>query len=162
MRKISKIALLSGVLFCVSSYAETQMAYFPPVPESWNVKVEGTTVEYSSPVNKKTQPQPKTMVRFQYTKTTMDKDATTLASEYSKSHECNEPREQGKSFFTISCPNISRNAVIVGEPNNMYTIELTGEVSPEAKMLLNTYVTSIVNGKRTFEDREIGEKVSSY
>ncbi len=145
-------------MVCGCVYAETQMAYFPPVPESWDVKVEGTSIEYSSPVNKKTQPQPKTKVRFQYTKTTMDKDAVTLSQEYAKSHECATPREQGKAFFTISCPNISRNAVIVGEPNNMYTIEITGEVSAEAKVLINSYVTSIVNGKRTFEDREIGEK----
>ncbi|SKA61045.1 hypothetical protein SAMN02745213_01008 [Succinivibrio dextrinosolvens DSM 3072] len=156
----SKLVLLSAILLGFSAYAETQMAYFPPVPESWNVKVEGTSIEYSSPVNKKTQPQPKTKVRFQYTKTTQDKDATTLAQEYAKTNECGAPREQGKAFFTISCPNIARNAVIVGEPNNMYFIELSGEVSAEAKNLINTYVTSIVNGKRTFEDREIGEKVS--
>ncbi len=42
----------------------------------------------------------------------------------------------------------------------MYFIELSGEVTAEAKNLINTYVTSIVNGKRTFEDREIGEKLS--
>ncbi len=139
--------------------ANTQMAYFPPVPESWDVKIENNSIEYTSPVNKKTQPQPKSRVKFVYTKNTETKDATTLAEEYSKTHECNPPKLQGKGFYTISCPTISRDAVIVGEVNNMYTIELTGERTPESIGLINTYVTSIVNGKRTFEDREIGEKV---
>ena len=41
----------------------------------------------------------------------------------------------------------------------MYTIELSGEYDRIAIDLINTYVNSIVNGKRTFADREIGEKV---
>ena len=157
--KFLPVALAVSFVGYVNATDSIQMAYFPPVPESWDVKVEGTSIEYTSPVNKKTQPTPKTTVRFHYTKTTEDKDAETLSNEYSKSHECNVPKLQGKGFYTISCPTIGRDVVIVGEPNNMYTVEISGERSSEGVELINTYVTSIVNGKRTFIDREIGEKV---
>ena len=113
------------------------MAFFPPVPESWDVKVEGNTIEYTSPTNPKTQKTPKTKVTFNYSKKTNDKDAKTLIDEYAKSHECNDPKEQGKGFYTTACPNIQRDTVIVGEPNNMYTIELSGEISAEAASLVN-------------------------
>ncbi len=153
-----KIALALGMfLGCGSTLAVVQMAFFPPVPENWNMKIEGTTVEYSSPTDAKS-PKPRTVLRLQYTKKTADKDAKTLAEEYAKEHECNEPKQQGKGFYTISCPTIQRDAVIVGEPNNMYHMELSGDRLTEAMEVMNSYVTSIINGKRTFEDREIGEK----
>ena len=34
----SKLVLFSAILIGSAAYADTQMAYFPPVPESWNVK----------------------------------------------------------------------------------------------------------------------------
>ena len=49
--------------------------------------------------------------------------------------------------------------VIVGEINNMYTVEIIGDYSTVAMGLINTYVTQIVTGKRTFDDREIGDRI---
>ena len=43
----------------------------------------------------------------------------------------------------------------------MYTVEITGEYTSIAKSLINEYVRNIVNGKRTFEDRNIGEPVGT-
>ena len=161
LSKVLRLSVLTvGFGICSLAYAtRLQMVYFPPVPENWTMKVEGTTVEYYSPVNSKTSRNPRTVLRLQYTKKHADKDAKTLAEEYSKEHECKPPKQQGKGFYTISCPLIQRDAVVVGEPGNMYHIELSGDRVQEAMDLINSYVTAIVNGKRTFEDREIGEKV---
>lgn len=136
-------------------------ATFPPVPESWNVSILGNTVEYSSPTNLKTQKTPKTVVRFTYSKRTNSKDAKAVISEYAKTNSCKTPKLQGKGFYTASCPNSGVDVVVIGEVSNMYTIELTGSYDKIAINLINTYVNSIINGKRTFDDRDIGEKVPS-
>ncbi len=161
MNKKILYTLATCALVSEVALAETQMAYLPPVPESWNVVVTGTTVEYTSPVNRKTQPTPKTTLRFTYSRKTQGKTAIEVISDYAKNNGCSEPKKQGKSFYTSSCEAISRDVVVVGEPNNMYTIEISGEHGTESSQIVNTYLTSIINGKRTFEDREIGENVSS-
>lgn len=161
MNKKILYTLTTCALVSEVALAETQMAYLPPVPESWNVVVTGTTVEYTSPVNRKTQPTPKTTLRFTYSRKTQGKTAIEVISDYAKNNGCSEPKKQGKSFYTSSCEAISRDVVVVGEPNNMYTIEISGEHGTESSQIVNTYLTSIINGKRTFEDREIGENVSS-
>jgi|SRR5574344_18078 hypothetical protein len=161
MNKKLLYTLATCALVSEVALAETQMAYLPPVPESWNVVVTGTTVEYTSPVNRKTQPTPKTTLRFTYSRKTQGKTAIEVISDYAKNNGCSEPKKQGKSFYTSSCEAISRDVVVVGEPNNMYTIEISGEHGTESSQIVNTYLTSIINGKRTFEDREIGENVSS-
>ncbi|MGN0894945.1 MAG: hypothetical protein ACI4ND_08135 [Succinivibrio sp.] len=159
---IRGLGLLSVLGLGLSSFAAlsaVQIAYFPAVPESWNLNVEGTTVVYTSPTNRKTQPLPKTTIRINYSKRTAAKDALGVISEYVKNNSCNESKQLGKGFYTASCPNMGRDIVVIGEVNNMYSIEISGEYSSIAKNLINTYVNSIVNGKRTFDDREIGENI---
>lgn len=148
-----------GALYSVTAQA-VQIAYFPPVPESWNVTVEGDTVVYSSPVNK-TQPTPSSTVRFTYSKRTSGKDAKAVVDEYVNKNQCKEAKTLGKGFYTASCPNISRDVVVIGEVNNMYTVEISGDYNTVSTNLINTYVNSIVNGKRTFDNRDIGEPINS-
>ncbi|MGN1281996.1 MAG: hypothetical protein ACI4UM_08885 [Succinivibrio sp.] len=155
-----------GIIGCLclgvvsfAAVSAVQLAYFPPVPESWTLTIEGNTVVYASPTNKKTQPLPKTTIRINYSKRTASKDALGIISEYVKQNTCNEPKQLGRGFYTASCPNMGRDIVVIGELNNMYSIEISGEYSSIAKNLINTYVNSIVNGKRIFEDREIGENI---
>lgn len=164
-----RLPAVSGLSFVISSliacvlYSQTvhavQLAYFPPVPESWNVSVEGETVVYSSPVSK-TQPTPSSIVRFTYSKRTYGKDSKDIVDDYVKKNQCRDAKILGKGFYTASCPNIGRDVVVIGEVNNMYTVEISGDYNTVSTNLINTYVNSIVNGKRTFENRDIGEPVN--
>lgn len=160
---------LTLLLSSTNVSAQIQVATLPTVPESWTVSIEGTTVIYASPVNKKLK-QPSSSVRFTYSKRTTEKneegetitlDAKAVTDRYVKKNECKAPRQLGIGFYTAACPSISRDVVIVGEANNMYTVEITGEYTSIAKSLINEYVRNIVNGKRTFEDRNIGEPVGT-
>ena len=161
-KALKSLLLIATLSFAIQSLASIiRPAFLPAVPESWGVAIIGTTVEYTSPVNPKTQKVPKTIVRFTYSRRTNNKDAKTIIDEYVKSNGCKSPKQLGKGFYSASCSNIGRDVVVVGEISNMYTIELSGEYDRIAIDLINTYVNSIVNGKRTFEDREIGEKVVS-
>ena len=50
--KLTKLLALIGVgaaLECFNANAAIQIAYFPPVPESWNVTIEANTVIYTFP-----------------------------------------------------------------------------------------------------------------
>ena len=152
-------SFLAGASYSLDATA-VQVAYFPPVPESWNVTVEGDTVVYSSPVNK-TQPTPSSTVRFTYSKRTQGKDAKTVVDDYVSQNQCKEAKTLGKGFYTASCPNIGRDVVVIGEVNNMYTVEISGDYNTVSTNLINAYVNSIVNGKRTFDNRDIGEPVNS-
>lgn len=160
--KLTKLLALIGVgaaLECFNANAAIQIAYFPPVPESWNVTIEANTVIYTSPIDKKTQPTPRTTLRFNYSKATNGQDAYDLIRDYVKKNSCRQTKQLGKGFYTASCPSMSRDVVIVGEINNMYTVEIIGDYSTVAMGLINTYVTQIVTGKRTFDDREIGDRI---
>lgn len=152
-----------ALVFSTQAFATSVIrpAYFPAVPESWGVAIVGNTVEYSSPTNPKTQKQPKTVVRFTYSRSTNQKDAKTIIDEYVKNNGCKSPIQQGKGFYTASCASIDRDVVVVGEVSNMYTVELCGEYDRIAISIINAYINSVINGKRTFEDREIGEKITS-
>lgn len=160
--KLGIIKLLCAFATCTCSFcatAEFKVATYPPVPESWSVNIEGNTVIYESPVNKK-QKTPLTKILFTYTKRTENKNAELLTLEYVKKHECKEPKRLGKGFYSASCPDIGRDVVIVGEPNNMYQIEIAGEYNSVALELINSYLNAIVGGKKTFVDRDIGENKS--
>lgn len=152
-------SFLAGALYSLEATA-VQVAYFPPVPESWNVTVEGDTVVYSSPVNK-TQPTPSSTIRFTYSKRTLGKDAKKVVDDYVNLNQCKQAKTLGKGFYTASCPNIGRDVVVIGEVNNMYTVEISGDYNTVSTNLINAYVNSIVNGKRTFDNRDIGEPVNS-
>lgn len=160
--KVNKLLALMCVGAGFLSYkanADIQIAYFPPVPESWNIAIEANTVVYTSPIDKKTQPTPRTTVRFNYTKRTHGADAYELIRDYVKKNSCRQSKQLGKGFYTASCPSMSRDVVIVGEVDNMYTVEIIGDYSTVAMGLINTYVNHIVTGKRTFDDREIGDRL---
>lgn len=43
----------------------------------------------------------------------------------------------------------------------MYTVEISGDYNTVSTNLINAYVNAIVNGKRTFDNRDIGEPVNS-
>ncbi len=152
-------SFIAGALYSSAACA-VQLAYFPPVPESWNVTVEGETVVYSSPVSK-AQPTPGSVVRFNYSKRTHGNDAKAIIDDYVKKNQCKDPKLLGKGFYTASCPNIGRDIVVIGEINNMYSIEISGDYNTVSTSLINTYVNSIVNGKRTFDNRDIGEPVGN-
>lgn len=156
---VKLLCVLAATVFASSAMADFKVATYPPVPESWSVKIEGNTVIYESPVSKK-QKMPLTKILFTYTKRTENKNAELLTLEYVKKYECKEPKRLGKGFYTASCSDIGRDVVIVGEPNNMYQIEIAGEYNSVALELINSYLNAIVGGKKTFEDRDIGENKS--
>ena len=64
---------LTLLLSSTNASAQIQVATLPTVPESWTVSIEGTTVIYASPVNKKLK-QPSSSVRFTYSKRTTEKN----------------------------------------------------------------------------------------
>lgn len=151
--------LLAAVVFAVgTAQAAIRTAFFPPVPESWTQEIEGKAVVYKSPVVPKVQPEPLTQVRFTYSKATNGQDALSYAQDFIKKNSCTKAVEQGKGFYTTSCSTLGEDAVIIGEPDNMYLIEISGEYTNVAMDMINGYLNSIVKGKRTFNDRDIGEK----
>lgn len=56
-----------------------------------------------------------------------------------------------------TCKLASTDAVFVGENNNMYTVEISGVYTREAKDIVNKYLNDIVKGKFVFKDRLIGD-----
>lgn len=151
-------AALFTVLLPYTACAEIKSAFLPAVPESWNMTIDGKTVIYSAPVAKKGE-KPATVVKFTYTRATKGRDAAAVMDEYIRVHQCSPKTEQGKGFYTTSCATVSTDAVVVGEPDNMYTLEVVGLYNQASTNLINSYLNEIINGKRTFEDRDIGEKV---
>lgn len=137
---------------------ELKVTHFPPVPESWTMSLEDKTVIYSSPVVPKVQPEPATVLRFTYTKATLGKDARLYATDYAQAKKCELPVKRGKGFYTIGCSIMGSDVVVIGEPDNMYMIEIQGKYSKEATDLLSDYLNAIISGKRTFRDRSIGDR----
>ncbi|MGN0914898.1 MAG: hypothetical protein ACI4NE_00900 [Succinivibrio sp.] len=156
-----KHVLVSALtLYAAACFADVKVAYFPPVPESWNVSIEGHTVVYTSPASKdknRKSKTPLTTMRFTYSKATSGKDAYEVISEYVKQNKCKAAVEQRKGLFTASCPDISRDIVVIGEVNNLYQIEISGQYNATSMRVINEYINNIVSGKMTFVDREIGE-----
>ena len=106
-KALKSLLLIATLSFATQSLASIiRPAFLPAVPESWGVAIIGTTVEYTSPVNPKTQKVPKTIVRFTYSRRTNNKDAKTIIDEYVKSNGCKSPKQLGKGFYSASCSNI--------------------------------------------------------
>lgn len=141
--------------FKAFSYVEP--VYFPPVPENWTQEISGISVIYKSKAD--TNGYSATQVKITYTNNTQGKDAQTIADEFAKSNACKTPKVEGKGFFSLSCPSIETSAVIIGESNNLYQIEISGELSQAGVALIQDYVRKIINGKLVFEDRTIGSKL---
>lgn len=158
IRLAACLVMLSAVWGLAQAATEIRSAHFPPVPEGWNIKIDGQTVIYTAPKRGESQ-RPSSILRFTHTKNTAGQDAQGFMESYISNNNCSKEKKLGKGFYTVSCRRKATDAVVVGEENNLYLLEITGEYSKVAVSLLNTYLNEIVKGKHTFEDRDIGEKV---
>ena len=140
--------------------------YFPAVPFGWNVLVQDNTVSYLYDRNENTEipskvdpenPRATTTIRMQYTRKTMHKDAAAVMDEYVSTNACNPKVKEGTGFYTASCLGINTYAIVIGEADNLYLIELTGEYNNAARAIIESYVGNIISGKRVFADRNIGD-----
>lgn len=163
-----RLVLIAGSLLSLVSLSmafadddfEVRAAFFPPVPEGWSMSVDGKSVVYSSPVPKDSKT-PATQVRITYTRDTSGRDAAAYTDDYVKLNGCSQKSQQGKGFYTTNCKTVGKDAVIIGEPDNLYLIELNGLYNQVSTDLINSYVNSVISGKHSFHDRNIGEEVTS-
>jgi hypothetical protein len=157
-RTVLALAAAAQALAASADDVEVRAAFFPPVPETWTMAVEGKTVVYSSPVPKGSK-NPATQVRITYTKDTGGRDAAAYADDYASLNKCAAKARHGKGFYTTNCQTAGKDAVIIGESDNLYLIELKGIYNQVSTELINTYVNTVISGKHTFRDRDIGEVV---
>lgn len=129
--------------------------YFPAVPFGWSVGIQDNVVTYVNQSGKG--PMKNTAIKMRYTRKTASMDAAKYMDYYVHNHSCADKEMQGKGFYTTSCINTNTFTIVIGEVNNMYVIELTGEYNSAARAIIENYVGSIVRGKRVFADRGIGE-----
>lgn len=135
--------------------------HFPPVPYGWQIEVkEDNTVSYYHKKSKKSE-EIDTTINMRYTRRTIDLDAAAFMDDYVRTHSCEDKQQQGHGFYTTSCGVTNTYAIVIGEINNMYLIELKGSYSSAASAIIGDYVNSIVSGKKVFKDRNIGEMNSS-
>lgn len=134
--------------------------YFPAVPFGWKISIDNNVVTYSNAVKQKVRNETTmkgTFIKMRYTRKTSRMDASRYMDSYMNAHACTEKIEQGKGFYTTSCVTTNTYAIVIGEVDNMYIIELTGDYNNAARAIIENYVGSIVRGKRVFADRSIGE-----
>lgn len=153
--------LCGGALLLLATQAlcedeQIRIAYFPPVPEFWTQSIDHNTVVYKSPSGEQDK-KALTEVRLTYSRDTKGRNAEQICDDYVKQKRCSPKERLGKGFFMTSCKLASVDAVFVGESDNMYTVEITGLYTREAKDLVNKYLNDIVKGKFVFRDRFIGD-----
>ncbi len=129
---------------------------FPAVPDNWTLDILDNTVLYYSPV-RRDKGSSDSVVRITYTKNTSGKDSLGYLLDYTRKHQCTSPNQVGYGFYTTSCSETDTYAISIGEPNNLYFIELTGDLDRSCEALIEGYVRSIITGKHTFKDRYIGD-----
>ena len=112
--------------------------YYPPVPFGWQVADHTTTI------------------KMFYTRKTANMDAERYMSNYVYNHSCTNMFKQGTGFYTADCLESNTYAIVIGEVDNMYVIELTGDYNNAARAIIEGYVSSIISGKKVFADRNIG------
>ncbi len=151
-------ACAAQAAFAGADDGDVRAAFFPPVPETWTMELDGRTVVYSSPVPKGSK-EPATQVRITYTKNTGGRDAAAYADDYIRLNRCAPKSSHGKGFYTTNCQTAGKDAVIIGESDNLYLIELKGVYNQVSTDLINSYVNTVISGKHTFRDRDIGEVV---
>ena len=151
---------LVALMGCETAMAiEIRAAHFPPLPEGWSVSlINNLTVVYRSPLARNSSA-PSSVLRFTHTRKTEGKDAQGYMDDYVRRNSCDRPEQQAIGGYLTSCHATETVAMVVGEPNNLYLLELSGVYSKTAVDTFNTYLNEIVRGKHTFEDRDIGEKV---
>lgn len=148
------------VSFASVDVNEIRPVYFPAVPEGWKISLIGNSVEYEAPKLTDSNADP-TFITFTYTKNTAGKDAKSFSQNYSSKNSCQSARKLGYGFYTIRCPIANRYVIIVGEPNNLYQIELTGTYTDGANALISDYVNKIISGKHVFRNRFIGDTTNT-
>ena len=159
--KINFPGVLLALSFCFALNVQAEedpirIAYFPPVPEFWTQIIDHNTVVYRSAPGDKDQ-KPLTEVRLTYSRDTGGKAVSEICDEYVKQKRCSQKERLGKGFYMTICKLASTDAVFVGENNNMYTVEISGVYTREAKDIVNKYLNDIVKGKFVFKDRLIGD-----
>ena len=130
--------------------------YYPPVPFGWQVVV-GTdnSVSYVH-ANQSEGADHTTTIKMFYTRKTANMDAERYMSNYVYNHSCTNMFKQGTGFYTADCLETNTYAIVIGEVDNMYVIELTGDYNNAARAIIEGYVSSIISGKKVFADRNIG------
>lgn len=130
--------------------------YYPPVPFGWQVVV-GTdnSVSYVH-ANQSEGADHTTTIKMFYTRKTANMDAERYMSNYVYNHSCTNMFKQGTGFYTADCLETNTYAIVIGEVDNMYVIELTGDYNNAARAIIEGYVSSIITGKKVFADRNIG------
>lgn len=134
--------------------------FFPAVPFGWNIEIADGAVTYNNvQKNKKgvVDSSKGTYIKMRYTRKTARMDASRYMDYYINSHSCTDKLQQGKGFYTTSCVTTNTYTIVIGEIDNMYIIELSGDYNNSARAIIENYVGAIVRGKRVFADRSIGE-----
>ena len=158
VKKLTAMMLSAfSVIASAENFTEVRNVFFPPVPENWSQKIENNAVIYSAPITKKGE-EPVSVVKLTYSRSTGGKTAETLIDEFMEVKHCDSKQKIGKEFYMTSCKFAKTDAIFVGEVDNMYSIEVIGTYTHEAKAVVNKYLNDIVKGKRTFKDRSIAER----
>lgn len=139
--------------------------YYPAVPFGWEVKIEDNTVSYirknsdddASRTSDALGNDPDTTIRMYYTRKTLGKNAAAFMDDYVAKNGCEAKSKQGTGFYTTSCRNTNTYAIVIGEKDNLYRIELIGNYNTAARTIIEHYVGNIVNGKKVFANRNIGD-----
>ncbi len=130
--------------------------YFPAVPFGWKVIVgDDNSVSYIHTVGNSNNNG--TIIKMRYTRKTSRMDAAAYMDHYVYQHSCTDKIKQGTGFYTTSCMTNNTYTIVVGEVDNMYIIELKGDYNAAARAIIENYVGNIVNGKKVFMDRNIGD-----
>ena len=130
--------------------------YYPPVPFGWQVVVgSDNSVSYVH-ANQSEGADHTTTIKMFYTRKTAKMDAERYMRNYVYNHSCTNMFKQGTGFYTADCLESNTYAIVIGEVDNMYVIELTGDYNNAARAIIEGYVSSIIMGKKVFADRNIG------
>ncbi len=130
--------------------------YYPPVPFGWQVVVgSDNSVSYVHS-DKGEGPDHVTTIKMRYTRKTANMDAQTYMRNYAYTHSCNNLIKQGTGFYTADCLDSNTYAIVIGEVDNLYIVELTGDYNNAARAIIEGYISAIITGKKVFADRNIG------
>lgn len=127
----------------------------PPVPEGWSVKLLDKVLIYEPP---KIKGGPDFQLRFTYTRNSHEEDAAAYSKTYAAAHKCEYNKQIGVGFFTLKCEEENIFAIVIGEVNNMYLIEVKGQANEAVKIVVNNYLKELINGKHVFVNRHIGDQ----
>lgn len=134
--------------------------YFPAVPYGWKIEInDDNVVSYIH--EKSANTESSTTINMRYTRDTQWADAAAFMDSYISQHSCEDKSQVGKGFYTTSCGVTNTYAIVIGEPNNLYLIELIGNYNSASSAIISNYVNSIVTGKKVFKDRNIGEQIQN-